>query len=237
MKAATGADIQTLNNNVQTARSLEDAINVRSTRGLTRANITPTDAVLFMTGTAVGTPLTGFLAVFIKKLINSPTLQLRFAKWLDGLTDAQRIKAQGEIRAGKIPPEIEVKTPDLDSVEVKNVPDSIPRKPPNKQSGAINFGTSAKGLAPEDALKDYLIEELPKSAGTEKNINLDLLVEADDFVEFLKDIKNPTMAELNRGLELLKLQDKNVASIIEIINKPTTYEQLRDTLGRFKSKS
>lgn len=105
VKENTGADIADLNNNVSTARSLNDAITKRSTKGLTRSNIKVGDLGIFGAGMATGGPLFGLALLFGKKLIESPTVRLRMAKYVDGLSDAQKVKIKTELEAGKIPQE------------------------------------------------------------------------------------------------------------------------------------
>ncbi len=103
----TGADIREMNNNVSTARSLSDAITTRSPRGLTRANITNRDVMTGLGLTYFGTPLLGIASVLVKKLATSPTVRLRVARYLDQLTDAQRLKISEQLQKGSIPPDIQ----------------------------------------------------------------------------------------------------------------------------------
>lgn len=106
VKKATGADIRQMNNNVATARSLADAVEARSPRGLTRAQITWRDAAIGMGLTYFGSPLVGLAAVAVWKIITSPTARLRFARWLDGLNDAQRARVSDQFRTGNITKEV-----------------------------------------------------------------------------------------------------------------------------------
>lgn len=97
----TGADIRAMNNNVATARSLADAIEARAPRGLTRAQLTWRDAAIGMGLTYFGSPLVGLSAVVVWKILTSPTIRLRFSRWLDSLNDAQKVKVSEAIRDGK----------------------------------------------------------------------------------------------------------------------------------------
>lgn len=106
VKQNTGVDIKELNNNVQTSRSIADAIETRSTRGLTRSNLKLGDLGIFAFGSAVGTPLTGAALLLGKKIIESPTFRLKFAKWLDGLSDARKASVARTLENGKVPPEV-----------------------------------------------------------------------------------------------------------------------------------
>lgn len=115
----TGADIRALNNNVSTSRSILDAIETRSTRGLTRANISTSDIVTFLTGSAVGSPVFGLVSVLAKKLYESPTLKLKFSKWLDGLNDAKRLEIQTNLEKGILPKEIKIQSSKAPSIQLK----------------------------------------------------------------------------------------------------------------------
>src|SRR3990167_9531842 len=104
VKATTGSDIAQLNNNVSTARSIIDVITTRSQAGLTRSNINRGDVALAFFG--VSFPLVGLPLLALKKIYESPTMRLRVAKWLDGRSDAQRAAIMTEMKAGKVPPEL-----------------------------------------------------------------------------------------------------------------------------------
>ena len=99
----TGVDIKPLNNDVATSRGISEAITARSTRGLTRSSLTLGDIGTFGTGTAFGNPLFGAALVFGKKVIESPAVRLRFAKWMDKLSDAKKIKVRQDLKSGKVP--------------------------------------------------------------------------------------------------------------------------------------
>lgn len=107
VKANTGKDIQTMNRNVQTSKSLNDAITARSPRGLTRANITTRDAMMGLGLTYFGSPLLGMAAILVGKIATSPTMRLRLARFLDSKGDAYRSKLSEELKNGKVPQEVE----------------------------------------------------------------------------------------------------------------------------------
>lgn len=107
VKEQTGADIRQMNNNVQTARSAADAITTRSTRGLTRANITWRDVMTGLGLSYFATPLIGIPAIFARKLLTSPTVRLRFARFIDQLSDAQKARIVKQLTEGTMPPEVE----------------------------------------------------------------------------------------------------------------------------------
>ncbi len=101
-----GVDIKSLNNDVATSRSITDAIEKRSTRGLTRSNIGIGDLGAFGVGSTFGTPLAGIALVAGKKILESSAVQLRFSKWLDKLSDAKKVKLAKELSEGKVPKEM-----------------------------------------------------------------------------------------------------------------------------------
>lgn len=98
-------DIQTLNNNVQTARSLEDAIITRAPKGLTKSNIRVGDLGILGIGWGIGGPLVGAALLLGKKVIETPTIRLRMARMIDKMSDLQKAKIQSELEAGFIPEE------------------------------------------------------------------------------------------------------------------------------------
>lgn len=106
VKDATGADIRNMNNNVSTARSVADAIETRSQAGLTRAQFTWRDAAIGMGLTYFGSPIVGLAAVAVRKVLTSPSVRLRFARFLDGLSDAQRAQISEEFKTGKLSKEV-----------------------------------------------------------------------------------------------------------------------------------
>lgn len=103
VKKGTGSDIADLNNKVSTSRGILDAVEARSTRGLTRSNIRLGDLGIFGAGTVVGGPLVGIAAVFGKKLLEAPAVRLRIAKFMDKISDARKARIKAELEAGKIP--------------------------------------------------------------------------------------------------------------------------------------
>lgn len=107
VKNKTGADIAPLNNNVSTSRSIMDAVEHRSTRGLTTSNIKLGDLGVFGAGTVVGSPLTGLALVAAKKILESSGIRLRIAKFLDKLSDARKAKIAAELESGAVPKEIQ----------------------------------------------------------------------------------------------------------------------------------
>ncbi len=105
VKDNTGEDIGQMNNNVSTAKSLNDFITTRSPKGLTASNLKLGDLGIFGVGMSFGGPLAGAALVFGKKLMETPTVRLRIARYMDQLDDAKKAKIQATMQEGKIPPE------------------------------------------------------------------------------------------------------------------------------------
>lgn len=108
VKQNTGADIQDLNNKVATSRSISDAIETRSTKAVTKSNLTVNDLGIFGAGSLVGTPLFGVALIVGKKIIESPTFRLKMSKWLDAKSDAQKAKIKADFEKGVLPPDIKL---------------------------------------------------------------------------------------------------------------------------------
>lgn len=107
VKKETGADIKQMNNNVATARSLDDAIETRSPKGLTSSNFKAGDMATLGYGSFAGGPVFGLAALFIKKVAETPTVRLRIARYLDTLSDAKKKRIEAELRDGDIPKEFD----------------------------------------------------------------------------------------------------------------------------------
>ena len=137
-KQKRNVDIQNLNNEVATSRSIVEAIGDRSTRGLTRSNITIGDLTAFGAGGALfSSPLVGAAFVFAKKVLGSPAIRLRFAKWLDELNDAKKIEVYETLKRGRIPKGM--------PKELKDIAKTIP-----EAAGAtIGLGVTTNLLTPE----------------------------------------------------------------------------------------
>lgn len=157
VKSTTGADIAALNNNVATSKSIVNAVEDRSTRGLTRSNLKMGDLATFGGFSAALSPIGGVAAVAIKKAIESPSIRLRLAKWLDGISDARKLKVIQDLEKGEIPKDIsEVIQPQSSKTTIKQTNNSTMSKTltdssnsvngkPNSQSGSINLGTLTSG--------------------------------------------------------------------------------------------
>lgn len=90
-----------------------------------------------------------------------------------------------------------------------------------------------------DIMKDALLAELekhPQSLKSIMNVPNQLLKEKDNFVQFLKEVKNPSMEEMKKGMEIVKLIGGDTKSIADkvLAEGQTQLKQLRDAIGRFK---
>jgi len=82
-KNTNGAiDIAKLNNNVSTSYAIEDAINTRATRDLTRQKLSLGDSVVLFGGGAAINPAVGIGLYLGKKVIESPSFRIAFTKAL-----------------------------------------------------------------------------------------------------------------------------------------------------------
>ena len=75
-------NIQQLNNDVQTTKELQNAIEKRQNKGMSRQYITAFDLLAGTTGTAAFGPLAGVGIIVAKKIAESPAFRLRVAKLL-----------------------------------------------------------------------------------------------------------------------------------------------------------
>lgn len=98
----TKTDIRLLNNNVSTSRSIIDAIETRATRGSTRATISAGDVAVFLTGN-VASPIGGIAVVALKRIYQSPAFKLRLSKWLNSLSQAEKVSIKKSIEKGIMP--------------------------------------------------------------------------------------------------------------------------------------
>lgn len=106
----------------------------------------------------------------------------------------------------------------------------------NTVPGGIGLGVAKGGMRAADIMKEALLGKLRQTAPKLSNaLDTKLADEGDDFIKFLEETPNPTIAQMNRGLEILKRQGHDVSEISERIIKATRqeYDQARDTLGRW----
>lgn len=85
-KEAIDIDIRPINNNTMTAREIADASARRAGKASTASIVSLTDLSTLGFGTVVS-PFAGVGALGVKKILTSPTTQLRIARWLAGKSD------------------------------------------------------------------------------------------------------------------------------------------------------
>ena len=104
----TGKNIRSMNQDVATAKTVADAVTTRSPRGLTRGSLSLKDILVGLgLGAGYGSPIVGVAAAFLSKLATSPTARLRFARWLDNKSDAEKRRISEELQKGRVPAEAE----------------------------------------------------------------------------------------------------------------------------------
>jgi hypothetical protein len=81
-----------------------------------------------------------------------------------------------------------------------------------------------------EATRDYLIQELGKAG---RHLDVDIEQEASDFIDFLQDSPKITSSDVNRAMEILRLQGKPDAIEKLRTQLGATAEQARDSAGRF----
>jgi hypothetical protein len=107
VKKSSGVDIKPLNNDVATGKTITGFISDRASRGLTRSFFSMGDLATFGAGSLAGSPLAGIGLVIAKKLGETPGLRLRFARWVDKLSDAKKAKLEADLNNGKLPKDVE----------------------------------------------------------------------------------------------------------------------------------
>jgi len=120
-------NIRQLNNDVMTTHAIEDAITTRATRGMSRQYLTAYDLALGMGG-AYFHPLVGAGIVVAKKLAQSPTLRLGFAKLLSGMPIKTVKRITKELTDKNVSPETKAL--------LQQMVDSVAKNSPYIESGA-----------------------------------------------------------------------------------------------------
>lgn len=184
----TGAKIGDLNNKVSTSKGILKAVEARSTSGLTKSNLKLGDLGIFGVGSSMGGPLVGAAAVFAKKLLESPSVQLKIAKWLDGISDARKAAIAEDLQAGKIPPEFN------QFIKTKSGSKGL------GGPGAMNKDYSAESKVISDLNK--LLPELHNAVNTEGQ-SINVWAEADAIVQKAATGK-VTAKELARAKEIVQ---------------------------------
>lgn len=113
-------DIRQLNNDIQTSYAIEDAINTRSTRDLTRQKVSLSDSVVLFGGGATFNPAIGVGLYITKKVIESPTFRLKFVQALNSQPIKTVKKVVNEIKNKNVSPETQKLLNDIASEVMKN---------------------------------------------------------------------------------------------------------------------
>lgn len=129
VKKNTGANIKAMNANVAAADDIISTITERATRGLTRANLSLGDYETLtgggIGGAVVGGPLGaltgGAAALILKKSLENPEIRLMIARWLANRTPELKIKILNDLKANKIPTEMQPIIPQLEQMQNKFV--------------------------------------------------------------------------------------------------------------------
>lgn len=98
-------NIKQLNNDIQTSYAIEDAINTRATRNLTRQKLSLGDSVVLFGGGATFNPAIGVGLYLGKKIIETPTFRLAFTKVLNQKPIAKVSKLIEEVKTKNVSPE------------------------------------------------------------------------------------------------------------------------------------
>ncbi len=219
VKNETGADIKAMNNNVSTARSIVDAVETRSTRGLTRSNLKIGDLGIFGVGMGLGggNPLVGLAFVFGKKVMESPAFRLKFSKWFDALSDARKAKIQADLEKGILPPEIKVTQRSNSSSQSSNAS--------NNRNGASNT------LAKNDS---------KLSMGNNVSQDKGIVKGAMDKFKNTPNKQGGFMSVKIGGKSIKEIPEATKAEMVEVIDymrlKKQTNKTMEDTISRLQQK-
>lgn len=153
VKDNNGVDIEPLNNDVATSRSTLDAIETRATRGLTRSNIRMGDLGIFGLGSVIGSPILGIGAVAAKKIIESPSIRLKIARYLDRVSDAKKLKIKNDLIKGEVPKEIIDVIENQSSLTPKAISKNTTIKNASISPKPTTSGLKVKGTIPKNSLE------------------------------------------------------------------------------------
>jgi len=169
VKNNTGADIGALNNEVSTAKSTLDAIEARSTRGLTASNLKLGDMATFGVGSMLGGgPLTGLAALAAKKILGTSAVRLKFAKWLDGISDARKVMLREKLLRGEVPEEVSKLLNQFSESKNQKTAKSALAKKPSISTNTTAKGLKVKGKAVSPVKSDPLLTEARKYKSAEE---------------------------------------------------------------------
>lgn len=98
-------NIRSINNDIQTSYAIEDAINTRATRNLTRQKLSLGDSVVLFGGGATFNPAVGVGLYIGKKIMETPSFRLAFTKALNAKPVTTVKKIVTEIKNKNVSPE------------------------------------------------------------------------------------------------------------------------------------
>lgn len=115
-------DIRQLNNDIQTSYAIEDAINTRATRNLTRQKLSLSDSVVLFGGGATFSPAVGIALYIGKKMIETPSFRLAFTKALNAKPLAKIKQIVSEVKNKNVSPETQRLINEIADEAKKNLP-------------------------------------------------------------------------------------------------------------------
>lgn len=184
VRDTTGADIAQLNNDVATGKSIINLSTKRSTRGLTRANVSLSDLGAFAGGSAIGSPLVGAAALIVKRIGESPTIRLKVANFLNSLGKTEKAAIKKQLLSGEAPESI------------KKIVSQARGVQPSAKSTKISTANAS------------IDKVLPKSTNTAKELSTDKGI----IQTAIENLKNP--AKRKRGsIEIPGLSKKEVPNV------------------------
>lgn len=96
-------------------------------------------------------------------------------------------------------------------------------------------GLSTKSVISKDVLDELKDEMIKKLEQPNPKGRLSMALESDkeEYLEFLRDMKNPSYQDIARGLELLKLDGKDASLFTDTLSNSNPLQYLRDNKGRY----
>lgn len=168
VQSNSGTDIRALNNEVSTAKSTLNAIEARSTRGLTASNIKIGDLGVFGVGSMFGGPLVGVAALAAKKILGTSAVRLKFAKWVDGISDARKVMLREKLLKGEVPEEVSKLLNQFSESKNQNIAKKARAKKDSISGNTTSKGLKVKGESISPVKSDPLITEARKYKSAEE---------------------------------------------------------------------
>lgn len=236
-KSRPDIDIQDMNNKVATSKTILESAAKRAPRGFARQEFSLADWGALVGGGIAGgiaTGGTGILAgaalVFAKKVMQSPAIRLRFAKWLASLPKAKRASFINALEAGSVP--------------MKELPDDlkvVAKEAVDDTSGLTDdLGKSVKGLQAskriisEDAYRKAKANLASKRSRLNSGIPIDEIPDMVVVASYHIENGIKTVAELSArlakdGYELTREQ------VEKLFNKVSSNSSLMSEAKKYSS--